>query len=206
MSTDTSDLKPAVDPTMSSDTFARWYWPVAELHAFCDALHISKAGRKSELRARVTAALAGEDVPVAPKRASSKTNWSTVSLTRETLITEDMSFGPNVRGFFKQEIGRKFVCHSDFMDWIRENAGATFADAIVAWQMMEDRKRDPDFRREIASCNNYLQYLRDLRDAHPELTLDQAKECWDAKKMRPARDGFVVYERSDLEFLDPATG
>lgn len=195
-------LRPEATPWMSRAEFERWYWPVSELQSLCSTLGVSKAGSKAELRARAAAALAGETLP-APRRKKRKTKWSAIRLTRETVITEDISFGPAVRGFFKQEIGPSFVCHSDFMDWMRQNSGATFDDAIAAWHMLDERKLDPDFRREIASCNNYLQYLRDIRDAHPELSLDQAKQCWDAKKIRPAMNGFVIYEPGDLCFLDP---
>lgn len=188
---------------MSRSEFERWYWLVSELHGFCEALGISKSGSKAELRTRVAAALDGNVLPKPRKRTSPKEKWREVTLTRETPITESISFGPAVRGYFKQEIGPKFICHSDFMNWMRSNPDANFGDAITAWQMMEERKLDADFRREIASCNNYLQYLRDFRDANPRLTLDQAKLCWDEKKVRPATNGFVIYEPSDLRFLEP---
>ena len=87
------------------------------------------------------------------------------------------------------------------MDWVRQNVGATLADAVTAWQLLESRKKDPAFRREIASCNNFLQYLRDIRDANETMTLEQAKRCWDAKKVRPALNGYVRYEATDLRFL-----
>ncbi|MEL6946387.1 MAG: hypothetical protein AAFO73_01970 [Pseudomonadota bacterium] len=75
------------------------------------------------------------------------------------------------------------------------------ADAAEAWLMLEARKDDPAFRREIAACNNYLQYLRDARDAVPDLTLDEAKACWDIKKLRPAQDGIVVFETVDVALI-----
>ncbi|MEM1410576.1 MAG: DUF6434 domain-containing protein, partial [Pseudomonadota bacterium] len=174
--------------------FERWYWPVSELEAFCERLGLAKGGRKADLRERVAAALAGEALPAPKRNARSQAkgfNWSKEALTRSSIITESISFGPNVRGFFKREIGAAFVCHSDFMDWVKSNPGSTLGDAIDAWHMLEQRKDDPAFRREIAACNNYLRYLRAIRDAHPELTLEDAKRCWDEKKLRPAQDGFV---------------
>ncbi len=154
------------------------------------------------MRARVSAALAGEvfQEPKKPVRKSSF-HWSSAALSADTVITDNISFGPKVRGFFADAIGPAFVCHGDFMLWVRANVGKTLGDAIEAWRMLEERKSDPDFRREIASCNNYLQYLRDFRDANPGLSQNDAKACWDAKKIRPAREGFVVYEAEDLEFL-----
>ena len=87
------------------------------------------------------------------------------------------------------------------MAWVKANAGSTLQDAVDAWYVLEARKLDPEFRREIASCNNYLQYLRDIRDDQPDMRLEQAKRCWDEKKVRPAKDGFVIYEPLDLRFL-----
>lgn len=201
------DLRPPVDFEMSHSEFERWYWPVAALKSFCDGLNLSKAGRKAELRARVSQALSGDDVE-RPKSRAYETrdsfDWKRTKLSPETQITDSITFGPNVRAFFKSQIGARFVCHSDFMDWVKANAGLTLRDAVEAWKLLEDRHNDPGFRREIAECNNYLQYLRDIRDANPKLSLDDAKQCWDQKKIRPARGGIVIYEESDLRFLSAA--
>ncbi|NRA28814.1 MAG: hypothetical protein HRU11_01025 [Parvularculaceae bacterium] len=204
MAKSSDPLRPTFSPSMTGEAFLRWYWPVAELKAACEALGVSPHGLKADLRVRVAHALdhPGEAPAAAAKKPKKSTfKWSQERLTRDTVITDNISFGPKVRGFFKEQIGAKFVCHSDFMDWVRSSEGATLGDAIDAWWMLEQRKDDPSFRRDIAACNNYLRYLRDLRDAHPELSLDEAKACWDEKKIRPAQDGFVVYEPSDLEFL-----
>lgn len=197
---DSDPIRPAPTSDISAGDFDRWYWPVAELQVFCDLLSLPGTGTKADLRTRVLAKLAGAEPPKRPRRPKGP-SWGKVQITPETVVTENISFGPNVRGYFKSVIGASFVCHGDFMDWMRSNAGATFADAVAAWQMLEARKEDPAFRREIASCNNYLQYLRDLRDAHPNISLDDAKRCWDAKKVRPAMDGMVIYEPEDLRFL-----
>lgn len=198
--TDSAEIRPEMDATMTADAFERWYWPVDALKAFCAGLGVSEAGSKAELRARVTFALRhpGEAPPKAARKKRGGFNWAKEALTRETVIDDAVSFGPNVRGFFKAEIGKAFVCHGDFMDWMRSNAGATLGDAIAAWHVLEERKADPAFRREIAACNNYLQYLRDAMDRHPGLSLEAAKTCWDYKKVRPAVDGMVVFEDADV--------
>ncbi|MEM9047508.1 MAG: DUF6434 domain-containing protein [Pseudomonadota bacterium] len=200
------ETRPEPDPKMAAAEFARWYWSVAQLHQFCEVLRIAATGTKAQLRERVAEALAGER-PQPPERSVRKPaamppfDWRRAPLFPDTVITETVSFGPNLRGFFKTQIGRKFVCHADFMDWMRQNAGQTLQDAVDAWWLLEARKADPAFRREIAECNNYLQYLRAIRDAHPELTLDDAKRCWDEKKLRPAQGGYVTYAAEDLRFL-----
>ncbi|MEO1688659.1 MAG: DUF6434 domain-containing protein, partial [Pseudomonadota bacterium] len=199
-------LRPPVDPAMTPQTFARWYWPVAELRAFCEALGLPSAGRKAELRDRVAFALAhpGQAPPAPPRRRrrSGGVDWKTAALSEATVIDEGVSFGPNLRGWFKARLGPRFSCHGDFMDWMRASPGRTLADAEAAWRMLEARKDDPAFRREIAECNEHLQYLRDLRDANPHLSLDQARTCWTEKARRPAREGKVRYAPEDLRFLD----
>ncbi|MEM1412421.1 MAG: DUF6434 domain-containing protein [Pseudomonadota bacterium] len=182
--------------------FERWYWPVEQLREFCVLLGVKKSGNKAELRERVALAFDGKAASSRKARARGTGDWNPKSLTLETVIPEGVSFGPTFRGFFKQRIGRKFVCHSDFMDWVRSNTGATLGEAVKAWYRLEARKADPGFRRVIAAPNNYLQYLRDVRDANPTLTLEDAKRCWDAKKIRPAKQGRVVYEAADLRYLE----
>lgn len=196
--------RPSHEDVTDRDEFEKWYWPVELLHQFCDRFRISKVGRKDELRERVACTLAGEQPPHRKRRAAASERWGKKSLSQGTVITPGISFGPNVRAFFKAQIGTNFVCHSDFMDWVRENAGATLGDAVDAWHLLDARNDNPSFRREIAACNNFLRYLRDIRDANPQLTLDQAKACWDQKKIRPAADGYVVYEKRDLRWLTDA--
>ncbi|MEL6968206.1 MAG: DUF6434 domain-containing protein, partial [Pseudomonadota bacterium] len=174
------------------------------LKQFCELLGLPATGTKALLRARVAFALAhpGEPLPKALLgRKKSGKAWPDGDLSPDTVITENASFGPRFRNYFKGVIGAHFVCHGDFMDWVRANSGATLADAAEAWLMLEARKDDPAFRREIAACNNYLQYLRDARDAVPDLTLDEAKACWDIKKLRPAQDGIVVFETADVALI-----
>lgn len=206
MPTHHDDIRPPIDPTMGHKEFARWYWSIECLHAFCEKLELSKAGTKAELRSRVGSAIGGAKPKTDTSSGSkpkSRFNWSKEVLDEATIITGSVSFGPNVRSWFRDQIGPKFVCHGDFMNWVKSNTGATLGDAVEAWHALERRKADPAFRREIAVCNNYLRYLRAIRDQNPELTAQQAMECWHAKKLRPAVDGMVVYEETDLRFLEP---
>ena len=201
----TDEKRPHVSEHLSAKEFARWYWPVTHLEQFCELLKVSTTGTKAEMRARVFFALDNPGTPpptTSRRKRQDKFPWASAALTGETVITHGVSFGPNVRSFFKQKIGRKFVCHSDIMEWMKSNVGATLDDAVSAWHVLEDRKLDPTFRREIAECNNYLRYLRDIRDHNQNLTLDEAIACWDQKKIRPTKDGIVIYEKADLTYLE----
>ncbi|MEO0688938.1 MAG: DUF6434 domain-containing protein [Pseudomonadota bacterium] len=197
------EIRPPFQSDMTAQEFLRWYWSKRDLEDICVTLKLSQSGSKNGLRKRVAERLAGKKATNASKSRQHRPsiNWSKATLDRDTIITSDISFGPNVRGFFRSQIGPSFVCHGEFMAWVKANAGATLGDAVEVWQALEERKRNPDFRREIASHNNYLQYLRDFQDAFPDRTLAEAKRCWDEKKVRPARDGFVVFDVEDIRFV-----
>lgn len=199
----TSDpIRPPIQQIKTSEAFRKWYWPVTDLHQFCERLGLPKLGRKAELRDRIILAFDGKEIPPLPKRPKDKKiDWAKATLKPETLITKNITFGPNVRQFFKAEIGHQFICHTDFMAWVKANPGKTLADAMDVWTLMERQKEDPNFRKEIASCNTYLRYLRHLKDAHPNLTHDESKKCWQAKSKRPALDGMVIFEETDLNYL-----
>ncbi len=197
--------RPDFSASMTAPEFLRWYWPKASLMTIARSLGLPAGGSKAELRAAIAHALDPKTPAPEPRKAASKTsgfNWSREMLTLDTVITEDIRFGPNLRRFMTAQIGPRFSCHGDFMEWARTNAGATLRDAVAEWHRLEARKQDPDFRRDIAPHNNYLQYLRDFQDNNPGRTRAEAKRCWDAKKRRPAHNGLVVYEPADLAYLD----
>lgn len=184
--------------------FRKWYWLKAELVEICKQIGIPHNGGKFELRDRISYLLDhdGELPPKVKKEPkTSRFNWAKENLTLETVITDNVTFGFNFRRFMKTQIGDKFQCHGDFMDWVRSNTGKNLGDAVEAWERLEKRKEDPNFRREIAPYNQYNQYLRDFTDANPGLTLQEAKRCWKQKKQLPLTDGAVKYEHSDLNLL-----
>jgi hypothetical protein len=198
-----TDIRPPFSPAMSRAAFDTWYWSKAELENICALLKRPRYGSKAELRERVALHLENPDAPSPRRRMprDSTFDWKSATLTQDTLITEGISFGPNVRGFFKSVIGSQFTCTGEFMDWVKNNPGATLGDAVEIWRALDGRKTDPAFRREIAEHNNFLQYLRDFQDHFDTLTLDDAKVCWQAKKLRPARNGMVVFDPLDQHFL-----
>lgn len=197
--------RPEFSEIKSGAEFLQWYWLKAELVEICKKTNLPYNGGKFELRDRIAYALDHKGkLPEQVKKAkpSSKFNWARAKLTLDTVITDNVSFGPNFRRFMKTAVGEKFQCHGDFMDWMKANAGKTLADAVVQWQQLEQRKEDPSFRREIAPYNQYNQYLRDFTDDNPGLSLKEAKVCWEQKKQLPLKNNTVLYEKSDLLFLD----
>lgn len=195
--------RPALSPALSPEDFWNWYWTREELSAFCQDEGLRQDGNKAALFARVHAALDGRDDPT-PKRKRGKgaTNWARDALALETVIDEGVSFGPNFRGFMSSQVGKAFSCHSDFMAWVRSHPGSTLADAVAAWRMLEARKEDPDFRREIAADNQYLQYVRDYLDAFPHDRAEAARAAWLKRRGMPAPGGRIVFDRRDRTLLE----
>lgn len=194
--------RPAFEDIKTGQEFNRWYWLKAEMIEICKHSNLPTHGRKFDLRDRIMYALDNNgailEEPV-EKKATSKFNWARSELTPETLITDNVSFGPNFRKFMKSQVGNKFSCHSDFMDWVKANEGKTLKDAVEQWYALEARKNDPAFRREIADNNMLSQYIRDFLDDNARKTLKDAKKYWQLKKQLPTETGFVRYERTDLE-------
>jgi len=193
--------RPHFEEIKTGDEFNQWYWLKEEMVDICRRSGLPTHGRKFDLRDRIMFALdnKGKLKPASKKPTkTSNFNWAKSELTLETLITDNVSFGPNFRRFMKEEIGNKFSCHSDFMDWVKANAGKTLDEAVKKWFELEARKQDPSFKRNIAKNNMLAQYTRDFLEDNPGKTLKDANRCWKLKKIRPTPDGFIRYERSDL--------
>ncbi len=194
--------RPRFEQIKSGQEFNQWYWLKAEMVEICKRSGLPSTGRKFDLRDRIMFALDnnGKLKPENKKvKAKSKFNWAKATLTPETRLTDNVSFGPNFRSFMKSEIGNKFSCHSDFMDWVKSNAGKTLADAIEKWHELEKRKENPNFKRAIADNNMLSQYVRDFLEENKNCTLKDAKKYWLLKKQLPTKDGFIRYEKTDLQ-------
>ncbi|TRX60803.1 cytoplasmic protein [Fulvivirga sp. M361] len=148
--------RPTFIAIKSGEEFNQWYWSKAEMEDICKQSGLPYSGSKFELRDRIMHAL-DHNGEVLPRERSKKTtsnfDWSKTALSIYTIITDNVSFGPNFRNFMKSKIGKKFTCHSDFMEWIKNNSGKTLGDAIAKWAELEERKKDPAFKRSIAAHN-----------------------------------------------------
>ncbi|NHF59166.1 hypothetical protein FK220_007430 [Flavobacteriaceae bacterium TP-CH-4] len=196
-----NDQRPLFEDIKSGTEFKRWYWLKEELVDICKHSNLPYSGGKFELQDRIAYALDnnGELLQKTTLKKDSKFDWAKANLTLETIITDNVTFGPNFRRFMKDHIGRRFSCHSDFMDWVKSNSGKTLKDAIEQWKVLEDRKKNPNFKREIADHNMYNQYTRDFLKDNPGTTIRDAKKYWLLKRQLPTDTGFIRYEPSDLK-------
>jgi len=193
-------MRPPFEEIQSGAEFMKWYWLKEELVAACAKLGLPKNGSKFELRNRLTHYLeTGEVLALKSPKKDSTFNWAKEELTLDTIITDNVSFGPNFRGFMKEQLGSRFSCTSEFMDWVKANTGKRLREAVAYWKWLEGRKQDPTFKRKIASHNMYSQYIRDYVEANPGTSLSDAKVEWMKDKQKPNEDGFVKYEKKQFD-------
>ena len=194
--------RPKFEEIKTGSEFNRWYWLKEEMVDICKRAGLPTNGRKFDLRDRIMFALDNGGKVFAGSKKQKKTSkfdWAKAELSLETVITDNVTFGPNFRRFMKSEIGDAFSCHSDFMDWVKSNVGKQLSDAADQWRALEKRKENPNFKRVIAANNMLAQYTRDFLADNKNKTLKDATRYWELKKQLPTKDGFVRYQRSDLE-------
>ena len=184
--------RPKFEEIKTGSEFNRWYWLKEEMVDICKRAGLPTNGRKFDLRDRIMFALDNGGKVFAGSKKQKKTSkfdWAKAELSLETVITDNVAFGPNFRR----------SCHSDFMDWVKSNVGKQLSDAADQWRALEKRKENPNFKRVIAANNMLAQYTRDFLADNKNKTLKDATRYWELKKQLPTKDGFVRYQRSDLE-------
>jgi len=199
----TRGVRPDILSVETAENFKKWYWLKEELIEYAKHAGIPANGSKFEIRDRIIFALENPEKPIPKansKKKSSKFNWAKESLSLETVITDSVSFGPNFRNFMKSQIGVRFNCHGDFMDWVKTNPGKTLEDAIIAWKEMEELK-NRGVKRSIRPHNMMNQYFRDFFDAFPDRTIQDARKCWSVKSKIENTDGLVIFEESDSKLI-----
>jgi Domain of unknown function (DUF6434)/SAP domain-containing new25 len=198
--------RPSFEAIKNGAEFNQWYWLKEEMVGICKAIGLPSIGSKFEIRDRIIFALDNQGMVQkidTNLKKTSKFNWAKEVLKAETIITDSVSFGPNFRKFMTQEIGNQFVCHSDFMDWVKANIGKTLSDAMQEWFEMEKRKTNLGFKREIREHNMLAQYIRDFTAENANFTVKEIHKIWFKKRRLPMKDGFVKYgfvkyDKSDL--------
>ena len=192
--------RPDLQHIKTAQELHQWYWLKQELVDYCKLIKVSYTGSKAEITDRLAQILETgtvKDVKLKKKaKPTSKFNWKKEMLTPETVITDSYTNGPNTRKFFQEQIGPKFKFNIDFMAWMKANCGKTLKEAAEQWQLLEDRKKDKNFKSTIPSSNQYNQYMRDFFADNPDKTIKDARKYWSLKR---SLAGHNKYEKSDLE-------
>ena len=128
--------RPVLNKEINPDTLDSYYWYRKELQSFAKELGLSQAGGKFAIHDRIGHYLrTGLVMLPGRSKVESKFDGNNEKLNLDTVITDNCK---NVRLFFKQQPGAGFKFSIDFMNFMKDNVGATLADAI---QYYLDRER-----------------------------------------------------------------
>ncbi|MBN8193250.1 SAP domain-containing protein [Bacillus sp. NTK074B] len=187
-------------PTLNKDTpfktFKEYYWLKEELQTFCRNYGISASGSKIELTDRICTFLEkGEIKKPVRKSNGSSSSVHVVTLSLDTVITEDHRCSQVVRTFFTSIIPT-FHFSTYIQNYFKQNVGKTYRDAVEAWYEEEQRKKDPAYKKEIAPQFEYNRFIRDFF-ADP---INQSKkradaiEAWNQIKKLPGSNAYIPGE------------
>jgi hypothetical protein len=176
--------RPELNSNLSATGFKNFYWLKEELTAFCRSEGIPTKGGKPELSDRITAYLqTGEVVqPENNRIATSKFDWNKASLDLDTTITDNYKNTENVRAFMTKETGSHFRFNTEFIQWMKLNAGKTMRDVITEWKRIYALKKDKNYKTEIASQFEYNAHIRNFLADNPGKTMKDAIDSWKLKR------------------------
>lgn len=192
--------RPDIAQCADAATFRQWYYLKSELVDFARANGLKTTGGKFDIADRIAYFLDHGVPPTEVKKSrkvTSKFDWHSAPLTRETVITDSYKNTQNMRRFMQAEIpGYKFSI--PFMDWMKANVGRTLADAVdVAKQIEAEKKagkKQPD-----QPHNQYNAYTRAYFAHVPDGTQKELRRLWALRRTKP---GPYVFSPEDLKLLN----
>lgn len=185
--------RPNITKDLSSNDFLSYYYLKEELIAFLKEHHLPASGSKEALTKRIAYFLDTGELLYEPKTKKSKQTQNIKELHEDTIIEENIVCSQQHRAFFKKMIGPSFSFQVSFQNWLKENAGKTYKDAIAAYyQLLEDKKKSPT---TIDKQFEYNTYIRAFFADNKGYSLADAITCWNYKK---AQKGHHRYEKEDL--------
>lgn len=190
-------MRPNLDLKILPDDFLNFYWLKEELLSFCKENNLPTSGSKDELTNRIHFFLGTGKIIKPVKRESTKKQTGNKIISLDAKIPAAYKNDENHRKFFKLEIGEHFKFNVPFMNWMKDNAGKTYREAILEWNRIIDEKKRGK-KTEISSQFQYNRYTRDFFEANPEAKRKDAIKCWKYKKGLP---GHNRYEEGDLVAL-----
>lgn len=195
-----TETRPPIDAITTGAELKRWYWLRAELEAHARTLGLSRAGVKFDILDRIAHFLdTGEKTKPKRAKASSGFDWHSAALTDDTVLTDSYRNSQNVRRYFKSRLGASFAFNTEFMAWLKANAGRTLADACTEYQAIAARRAANGGKADIAKGNQFNQYTRDFLADNPDAGMDEVRRIWALKRAQPSDTGRHVYDRADRD-------
>ena len=192
------ESRPELARGLDSQTFREYYYLKEELAAFCRANHLPASGGKQELTERIACFLETGQVQQPSVKRTTVHKKAASEMTRDSLIEAGFVCTEAHRAFFRKEIGNRFSFNVQFQQWLKDNAGKTYGDAIAAYD--EILKAQKAGKSSIGKQFEYNTYIRDFFEDNPGKTLEDAIRCWKYKK---SLKGHNRYERQDLAASEP---
>jgi len=190
-------MKPVLDIKINPSIFINYYWLKKELIDFCRNYSLPVNGSKKDLTKRIFKYLSTGEIFKTPLEKNINKYKLKKQLSLKSIIPYDYRNDEKHRAFFKKIIGRHFKFNTVFMNWMKNNAGKTYKDAIIEWDKIYQEKKSGK-KYDISSQFEYNQYIRDFFKENPGLNLGDAISCWKYKKSQP---GLNKYEIKDLKVL-----
>ena len=186
--------RPDLNKELDGKTFRNFYYLKEELVRFCRENNLPVSGGKIELTDRIAYFLDTGKAAKASVRKKAASNISTI--TDDSVIEENIVCSETHRAFFREKIGKSFSFNVLFQKWLKNNAGKTYDDAVMAYyQILEEKKKG---KTTIDKQFEYNTYIRDFFEDNKGKKLEEAIICWKYKK---SLQGHNRYERSDLAAL-----
>lgn len=193
-----NETRPELSERLSTNDFLNFYYLKEELQAFCKKVGLKNHGSKADLNLRISRFLGGEAITLINRDVSKpQKKTALLHITPESLIPNNFKCSQVARAFFKAQIGNHFHFYTEFMDYLKENPGKSFSDAVEKWKKIHEKKQSGE-KGKIAPQFEYNRYIRAFHAAHPEMNHSKAVKCWRHKKGLPGHNRF---EESDLKIL-----
>ncbi|MEG0471408.1 MAG: DUF6434 domain-containing protein [Solibacillus sp.] len=177
-------MRPNLTKDISVESFKDFYWLKEELQSFCRENGFSAAGSKIEISDRIETFLqTGEIKKSVRKSRVHKKLEPQLTLTLDTVITENHRCSQDVRAFFKSVIP-KFHFSTYIQNYFKNNIGKSYRDVVTAWIVEEERKKDPSYKKEIGPQFEYNQFIRDYfaDQKNNGKSREEAIEAWNEIK------------------------
>jgi len=179
--TDAPFNRPLPDEIVTESEFMRWYWTADELAAFARRFGVRAAGQKTDLEARVAAALGGRPGP--PEQGTKRHCGPqlTGQLTEATLVPVGQRCSQHVRAWLAEQVGPSFRFDAVMRRFFAEADGTTtLGDAVHLWRSSRDGAKG-----EIGEQFELNRFTRAWHQQHPDGDRSQLLAAWRAYRNRP---------------------
>ncbi len=154
-------MRPNLTKEISVQCFKDYYWLKEELQLFCRENGISTSGSKIEISSRIERFLQTGEIQKPIRKRRTKQVEPQVTLSLDTVITENHRCSQHVREFFKTVIPN-FHFSTYIQNYFKNNVGKSYRDVVDAWYEEDKRKKHPSYKKKIGPQFEYNQFIRDF--------------------------------------------